>query len=107
MRMCMERDSVYMEQEGQEPVRVRIPKGREVFGEVEELLGASRFRIKCADGKTRLCRIPGKFRKRIRISVGDVVIVKPWEVESDSKGDVEWIYNKTQAAWLRKKGFVK
>jgi translation initiation factor 1A len=54
-----------------------------------------------------MCRIPGKFRKRITVRVGDLVIVKPWTVEGDEKGDIVWIYNKTQSSWLRKRGYVK
>jgi len=91
----------------EEPVRVRLPRENEVLGSIEELLGASRFKINCMDGKRRVCRIPGKFRKRLKVRVGDIVLVQPWEVESDEKGDILWIYNKTQAKWLRSKGFVK
>ncbi len=95
------------QQNSEEPVRVRLPRGDEVIGEIEELLGASRFKVRCQDGKIRTCRIPGKFRKRIRISIGDLVIVKPWSIEPDTKGDIEWIYTKTNAIWLRNKGYVK
>ena len=94
-------------QEGEEIIRVRLPKGNEVIGEIEEPLGASRFRVKCQDGKTRLCRIPGKFRRRIRISVGDVVLVEPWSIEPETKGDIIWIYTKTHVAWLKNKGYIK
>jgi len=87
-------------------VRVRMPRGEEMLGEIDEILGASRFKVTCKDGKTRVCRIPGKFRKRIRVSVGDIVIVVPWQIEGDEKGDIIWIYNKTQMAWLRKNGHV-
>ena len=90
----------------EEVIRVRTPKGSEVLGTVEELLGASRFKVKCTDEKTRLCRIPGKFRKRVNIRVGDVVLVRPWDVEPDEKGDIEYIYTKTQTEWLRRKGFI-
>lgn len=91
----------------EEPIRVRTPRGKEVLGTIEELLGASRLMVRCMDGKKRLCRIPGKFRKRINVRIGDVVLVTPWEVESDTKGDVEWIYTRTQADWLRSRGFIK
>ena len=90
----------------EEPVRVRLPRGKETLGEIEQILGASRFRIECKDGKTRLCRIPGKFRKRIKVRPGDIVIVKPWDIEGDEKGDIVWIYNKTQMSWLRNKGYA-
>ena len=79
-----------------QPIRVRLPRGKETLGEIDEILGASRFKVLCKDRKTRMCRIPGKFRKRIRVSVGDIVIVEPWEIEGDEKGDIIWIYNKTQ-----------
>lgn len=87
------------------PIRVRMPRGGEVLGEIVELLGASRFKISCKDGVDRVCRIPGKFRKRIKVRPGDWVIVKPWGIEPD-KGDIEWIYTKTQANWLKRKGMI-
>ncbi|RLJ07305.1 MAG: translation initiation factor eIF-1A [Candidatus Aenigmatarchaeota archaeon] len=90
----------------EEPIRVRLPEGKQVLGIVEELLGASRFRVSCKDGHTRICRIPGKFRKRANISVGDIVLVEPWDVESEEKGDILWIYTKTHANWLRQKGYI-
>ena len=89
----------------EEFVRVRLPRRGEILGEIESLLGASRFLISCKDGKRRVCRIPGRFRKRIKIMVGDLVLVQPWDVEGDEKGDVAWIYTRTQANWLRKKGY--
>lgn len=91
----------------EEIIRVRIPEGSEVLGVVEELLGASRFKVRCDDGNTRLCRIPGKFRKRVKIKAGDVVLIKPWNVEPETKGDIEWIYTKTQTEWLKRKGLLK
>lgn len=87
-------------------IRVRTPKNNEVLGEISEILGASRFRVDCTDGNERICRIPGKFRKRINLRVGDIVLVKPWEIESNEKGDIIWIYTKTQAMWLKRKGFI-
>ncbi|MFQ5647632.1 MAG: translation initiation factor eIF-1A [Candidatus Aenigmatarchaeota archaeon] len=94
------------EQEGEGPVRVRMPRGTQVLGEVVELLGASRFRLACKDGKERVCRIPGKFRKRIKIRVGDIALIEPWDIEPDTKADIVWVYNKTHAAWLRNKGHI-
>ncbi|RLJ09017.1 MAG: translation initiation factor eIF-1A [Candidatus Aenigmatarchaeota archaeon] len=90
----------------EEPLRVRTPKDNEVLGTIEELLGASRFRVACTDGHVRICRIPGKFRKRVNLRVGDVVLVEPWSVESEEKGDIVWIYTKTQAEWLRRRNLI-
>ncbi len=86
--------------------RVRMPRGKEMLGMIEEILGASRFRIACKDGKTRMCRIPGKFRKRIKVRPGDIVIIEPWDIEPEAKGDVVWVYNKTHSAWIKKKGLI-
>ena len=88
------------------PIRVRLPRGKQVLGVLEELLGASRFKVNCKDGKLRLCRIPGKFRKRVNVRVGDIVLVEPWDIEPDEKGDIVWIYNRTHADWLRNKGHI-
>jgi translation initiation factor 1A len=94
------------QQSGDEPIRVRLPRGKEMLGEIEAILGASRFKVNCKDGKKRMCRIPGKFRKRIRVRPGDIVIIEPWSIEGDEKGDIVWIYNKTQMSWLRKRGLA-
>ncbi|MEM5778607.1 MAG: translation initiation factor eIF-1A [Candidatus Aenigmatarchaeota archaeon] len=91
----------------EEIIRVRIPQKNEILGIVKNNLGGSRFEVKCNDGFTRICRIPGKLKKNIWIRVGDLVIVKPWEVQSNERGDIIWMYTKAQAIWLEKKGFVK
>jgi translation initiation factor 1A len=95
------------EMPSEEPVRVRMPRGKEMIGTINEMLGASRFSITGSDGRKRMCRIPGKFRRSVKVSPGDLVIIEPWEVEPESKGDIIWIYTRTQAAWLRKRGVWK
>ena len=89
----------------EEVIRVRTPQRGELLGEVQSMSGASRFVVLCKDTKIRTCRIPGKFRKRIKISIGDLVLVIPWSIEGDAKADIEWIYTRTQANWLKKKGY--
>jgi translation initiation factor 1A len=91
----------------QGPMRVRLPRGKEIIGEIIELLGASRFRVSCQDSNTRVCRMPGKFRRRMRIRIGNLVIIEPWDIEPKEKGDIVWIYTRTQANWLRARGHVK
>ena len=87
------------------PIRVRMPRNGEMFGQIIELLGASRFKIDCRDNVERVCRIPGKFRRRLKVKPGDWVLIKPWSIE-DEKGDIAWIYTNTQANWLRRKGII-
>jgi len=88
-------------------MRVRIPKEGEILGEVMGMMGGSRVKVKCNDGKERLCRIPGNIRRFIWVREGDVVVVEPWEIDGDRKGDVKWRYTKVQADWLRRKGYYK
>lgn len=90
-----------------EVVRVRLPRGKEVLGIVEEMLGASRFKVRCQDGKERICRIPGKFRRSVRIRTGDLVLIEPWDVQPEDRADVLWRYTRNQALWLEKKGRTK
>ena len=87
--------------------RVRVPRQGEIMGLVMELLGGDRFRVDCNDGKVRMCRIPGKLRKKVWIRSNDVVLVKPWVVQSDARGDLVWRYTGTQVLWLKKQGYIK
>lgn len=93
--------------EEEQPIRVRTPRQGEVLGTVEEVLGASRFRVRCQDNKERICRISGKFRKRMWVRIGDAVLVQPWDIQPEERGDVVWRYTGTQAGWLRKRGYLK
>jgi len=88
-------------------IRVRTPRRGQVLGEVEQLLGDRRMSVRCTDRNVRICRIPGKIRRRIWIKEGDIVLVEPWSVQSGKRGDILWRYNHHQADWLEKKGFLK
>ncbi|MDD5499412.1 MAG: translation initiation factor eIF-1A [Candidatus Nanoarchaeia archaeon] len=89
-----------------EIIRVRTPRGKEVLGVVEQLLGLRKMYVRCFDGKTRLCRVPGRLRRSMWVKNGDAVIVEPWEYDED-KGDIIYTYRRGQVEWLRKKGFLK
>ena len=94
------------EQHQMEIQRVRLPRNREVFGVLEQRLGSSRSKVKCLDGKERICRIPGRLKRRLWVREGDIILVEPWEYD-DSKGDVVHKYRRSQIAWLKKKGYLK
>jgi len=93
--------------EQQEISRIKIPKGREVFGIVEQRVGGSRMIVKCLDGKTRNCRIPGRLKRSLWVREGDVVIVEPWEFEGDKRGDIVYKYTKTQVNYLKTRGYLE
>lgn len=93
--------------EGEEGIgRVRLPQRGEQLGVVLGILGGGRLRIACKDKKERICRIPGKIRKRLWIKDGDIVLIEPWSIEGDKKGDIIWRYSKLHAIWLKKNGHM-
>lgn len=94
--------------EPSEVLRVRLPVGREVLGIVKLRLGGSRMRVLCLDGKERICRIPGRARRALWVRENDVVIVEPWELGGEEKGDVIYKYRgKAEVDFLRRKGYLK
>jgi len=86
--------------------RVKLPRNDEVLGIVEQRVGGSRMIVKCFDGKTRLCRIPGRLKKGLWVRERDVIIVEPWEFGGDEKGDVIFKYRHNQVEFLKKKGYL-
>jgi len=88
-------------------MRTPVPKGKQVFGIVEQRVGGSRMIVRCMDGNTRNCRIPGRLKKRLWVREGDLVIVEPWEFGGEEKGDVILKYRKNQVDYLKQKGYLK
>lgn len=83
-----------------------MPRKSEVIGLVVAVVGGSRMRVACRDGKERICRIPGRLKNTMWVREGDVVIVEPWEIEGDKKGDIVWRYTPLQASMLKQKGYI-
>ena len=91
----------------QEIGRIKLPRGDQTLGILEQRLGASRVRVRCLDGKTRICRIPGRLKRRLWVRENDILIVEPWEFSGDSKGDILYKYTPTQVVFLKNKGYLK
>ena len=87
-------------------IRVKIPRGREVIGILEQRMGGSRTKVRCLDGITRLCRIPGRLKRKLWIREGDIILVEPWEYDN-AKGDIIFKYKPTHIEWLKAKGYLK
>ncbi len=87
-------------------IRKPDPSQEEMFAIVDQKLGGNHVHVICEDGKERLGRIPGRFRKRVWINVGDVVICKLWEYRKD-RCDIVHKYTKTEAEKLRQEGYLK
>ena len=99
-----------MQPQPEEPqfIRVRIPVGQEVLGIVKQRYGGSRMKVLCLDGKERICRIPGRLRRELWVREEDVVLVEPWELGGNEKGDIIFKYrSKSEVEFLKKKGYLK
>ena len=83
-----------------------LPTKNDVLCIATKLLGFDRIMVKCQDGLERLCRIRGKMKRRVWIREGDVVLISPWDFQTNSRGDIIWRYTKGQAELLRRKGYL-
>jgi len=92
-------------EEGQ-VTRVKLPRGKEILGIIDQRLGGNKILVNCLDGKSRNCRVPGRLKRKLWLRPEDVVIIEPWELDND-KGDVLFKYRPNQVAWLRKNGHLE
>ena len=88
------------------PAELKIPQQGEVVGVVTQSVGASNFRIRCSDNFERMCIIPGRLRRRFWIKENDLVIVRPWVVQGNERGDIVWRYSIGDRDRLKAKGIT-
>jgi len=80
---------------------MKLLAASDVLGTTVRMLGFDRILVRCQDGKERLCRVRGKLKRRVWVREGDIVLVSPWDFQSDKRGDIFWRYRKNQTEWLR------
>ena len=92
-----------------EVTRVKFPYRRngEMFARVVDIYGNERMQVFCEDGKHRIGRIRGKIKKRVWVRKGDLVIINPWEFETEVKDklgkcEISWRYMRHEIAWLER-----
>jgi len=76
-----------------------------MFAIADRLLGGSRINVICADGKARMARIPGRMKRRQRVRAGDLIIIKPWDIQNE-KADVIFRYRRTQSVILSRRNLL-
>lgn len=103
----MEREEEAEEEQEEEYIRLKLPNRNksEMFAIAERLMGGSRINVICADGKSRMARIPGRMKRRQRVRAGDLVIIKPWDIQND-KADIIYRYKRTQAVVLSRRNLL-
>jgi len=89
-----------------QPIRVKLPGKNEVIGIIEQRLGGNKMHVSCIDGEKRICRVPGRLKRKLWLRPDDVVIVEKWELDA-TKGDVVFKYRPNQIDWLKQKGYLK
>jgi len=88
----------------EEYFRLPLPKRNqhEMFAIADRLSGGSRMTVICEDGKSRMARIPGKMKRKQRVRAGDLLIIKPWDIQNE-KSDIVFRYKRTQASALSRR----
>lgn len=95
------------QQQEEEIRRTPAPRGNQVLGICDQRVGGSRMRVRCMDGKTRICRIPGRLKRKLWVRENDILLIEPWELGGDEKGDVIFKYRPMQVEMLKRKGMLK
>ncbi|MEM1971574.1 MAG: translation initiation factor eIF-1A [Candidatus Anstonellales archaeon] len=86
---------------------IRMPQNGELFAVVISEMGGARMLCHCQDGKERVCRIPGRMKSKFWVKEGDLVLVKPWDVQGDERGDIVWQYKAIEVQYLKDKGILE
>jgi len=93
-------------QEQRFPSRVKLPRAGQFIGIIVQRLGGKRMLVKTTDGKTRNCRVPGRFRRRFWLREGNYIVIEPWP-DDDGKGDVVYQYRPNEIIQLKKKRLLE
>ena len=86
--------------------KAKLPKKDEQFAVVQEMSGGSRLRALCEDGKIRMVRIGGKFKRRMWVREMDLILIKPWPVQAESKADLVHRYLPTERKWILSRDII-
>ncbi len=86
---------------------MEYPNENDVLGVVLTHLGNDRFQVKCQDGHMRVCRIRVKRKRRTWVREGNIVLVSPWDFQSEEGEEIFHRYTESQASDLRKNGILR
>ena len=78
----------------------------EMFAIVREMSGGSRMKAFCEDGLTRMVRIPGRLKKKLWCRVNDIIIIKLWTVQANTKCDLVYRYRPSEREVLKRKRLI-
>ena len=84
----------------------KLPSGDMQFAVIREFSGGSRFVAVFEYGKNRMVRIPGKLKRRMWCRVNDLILIKPWPIQGDSKSDLFYRYLPAEKNLLIKRDMI-
>lgn len=85
---------------------VELAENGQEYAKVIARLGGARIDVECTDGKRRQAIIPGKFKKKIWMNPGDIVLVSVDAVGNDEVCSVDKKYGPKDVVTLRQKGLI-
>ncbi|CEO94666.1 S1-like domain-containing protein [Plasmodiophora brassicae] len=89
--------------ENEEKRELTVRADGQEYAQVVKMLGNARLEAVCFDGKTRLCHIRGKMRKRVWVHTGDIILLGLREFQ-DGKADCILKYTADEARTLKSMG---
>lgn len=95
-----------MPDDEEEIQRVRRPRDDQVLGIVLRKEGGGKYRVYCTDGNERICRIPGSKKRGLWVKRDSVVLVEPWKIQGDEKGDIVYSYSNAETRWLEDRDYL-
>jgi len=87
------------------PKELLLPAEGQIVCVVTEIIGADWIKMICADGSEKMGRIPGKFRRKVWIAPGDLVLAAPWDYQKN-KADVLYRYEKDEKKKIIEMGYI-
>ena len=86
--------------------KTKLPSKDEQFAVVIEMSGGSRLKAMCEDGNTRMVRIGGRFKKRMWVRDNDLILIKPWPIQTESKADLVHRYLPNERNWILNRDII-
>jgi len=87
----------------EEKREIDLKQDGQQYAQVTRMLGNGQLEAHCFDGKTRLCHIRGKMRKKVWVNAGDIILIGLRDFQDD-KADVLTRYSSEEARRLKTLG---
>ena len=78
----------------------------QVYAIVTKKFGINKLEVNCSDDKVRKAIIPGKFRKRVWMNIGDILLVNIDAMGKHELCSIEHKYNNRDTDILKKKNLI-